>query len=92
MWSPEHTGFQTWHGYGLSYSPIHNAQALGHYIAEHHDGASTSASNTAARQMAEYEARLLWKRYQDLLGEARRKKKKEVNGAAPAAMACVPTN
>lgn len=92
VWSPEHVGFQTWHGWGLAYSPIHNAQALYHVTMEKHDGGSTGVSNVAARQMAEYEARLLWDRYQSLLKQARKKreqKKPKPTSAAPAAMASV---
>lgn len=105
VWSPEHVGFQTWHGYGdgsyaspdpRSYRPSRNDfRGLSHVIREWGSGISPLTTGAAARQMAEYEANLLWTLYQDKVNEARKKKgkkKPKTCGTCPSHMASVAIN
>src|SRR5277367_6647011 len=76
--SPEHIGFQTWHGIGDgvisaegTYNPsVNDYRAAWHYLRE----AASGRLNTNSQAEAEYNVYLLWVQYQSKLRAARKNK------------------
>jgi len=92
MWSPEHIGFQEWDGFGdgqfdmsLGYFPSYNdVKAVTHVRREVYSSNAPGVISSRSEQlrgMAEYEARLLWERYQSMLNEARKKRDQSSSGS-----------
>ncbi|HEV2420658.1 MAG TPA: RHS repeat-associated core domain-containing protein [Candidatus Acidoferrales bacterium] len=101
-YSPEHAGFQNWHGADAPFDVVHGndlSGPTGKNMRLMYHGAMEGVASMlafAAQHRAEEEARMLWLRYQDALKEARKKrgqkKPKPKNGTAPSAMAGVETS
>jgi len=70
--SPEHQGFQVWHGIGWT-QPINDIRAAWHVTTEFISGHTPFGAGEAGKEEAEYAARVLWAQYQLMLEAARKK-------------------